>query len=165
MASQVGWRRMANPKIEARKAANLAYIEHKGPYDQVPWETYMGQLYGWARSQKVMPGFHPMAIYYNDPLKTSPEESRSDIGITFKGRAKDQVSVKMRKMPAMKVATISHKGPGSEFKNTYAKLAEWIAEKGYVVSGPPIEVYSKEPEIVNGVTVLYAKVMMPIKKK
>jgi hypothetical protein len=27
---------MANPKLESRKAANLAYIEHKGPYDKVP---------------------------------------------------------------------------------------------------------------------------------
>jgi effector-binding domain-containing protein len=67
--------------------------------------------------------------------------------------------------PAMKVAAISHKGPGSEFKNTYAKLIEWIDKKGYKISGPTIEVYSKKPEVVGGVTVLYAKVMMPVKKK
>jgi effector-binding domain-containing protein len=73
--------------------------------------------------------------------------------------------VKTRKIPAMKVAAISHKSPASEFKNTYAKLTEWIEKKGYEVSGPPIEVYSKKPEVVEGLTVLYAKVMMPIKKK
>jgi effector-binding domain-containing protein len=156
---------MANPKLETRKAANLAYIEHKGPYDKVPWEDYVKRLYGWAKEQKVMPGFYPMAIYHDDPEKTTPEGSRSDIGITFKGRAKEQAGVKTRKMPAMKVAAISHKGPGSEFKNTYAKLTEWIDKKGYKISGPPIEVYSKKPEVVSGVTVLYAKVMMPVKKK
>ena len=156
---------MANPKIEARKSANLAYIEHKGPYGEVPWEDYIGRLYGWAKDQKVMPGFHPMAIYYDEPQKTPPEESRSDIGITFKGRAEERAGVKTRKMPAMKVAAISHKGPGSEFKNTYTKLTEWINKKGYTISGPPIEVYSKKPEVVDGVTILYAKVMMPIKKK
>lgn len=73
--------------------------------------------------------------------------------------------MKIRKMPAMKVATISHKAPGSEFKNTYAKLADWIGKKGYKVSGPPIEVYSKKPEVVGDVTILYAKVMMPVRKK
>jgi effector-binding domain-containing protein len=156
---------MANPKLEARKAANLAYIEHKGPYDKVPWEDYIKRLYGWAKEQKVMPGFYPMAIYHDDPEKTTPEESRSDIGITFKGRAKEQAGVKTRKMPAMKVAAISHKGPGSEFKNTYAKLTEWINKKGYMISGPSIEVYSKKPEVVSGVTVLYAKVMIPVRKK
>ena len=25
---------MTNPKLETRKAANLAYTEHKGPYDK-----------------------------------------------------------------------------------------------------------------------------------
>jgi effector-binding domain-containing protein len=156
---------MANPKLETRKAANLAYIEHKGPYDKVPWEDYIKRLYGWAKEQKVMPGFYPMAIYHDDPEKTTPEEVRSDIGITFKGRAKEQAGVKTRKMPAMKVAAISHKGPGSEFKNTYAKLTEWINKKGYMISGPSIEVYSKKPEVVSGVTVLYAKVMIPVRKK
>jgi len=28
-----------------------------------------------------------------------------------------------------------------------------------------MEIYSKKPDVVNGVTILYAKVMMPIEKK
>jgi effector-binding domain-containing protein len=155
---------MAGPKLESRKGANLAYIEHQGPYDKVPWEDYIKRLYGWAKEQKVMPGFYPMAIYYDDPQKMSPETCRSEIGITFKGTAKERAGVRIRKMSAMKVATISHKRSGSEFKHTYAKLTEWITKKGYVISGPPIEVYSKKPEVVDGVTILTAKVMMPIKK-
>lgn len=155
---------MSNPKIEKRKAANLAYIEHQGPYDKVPWEDYVKRLYSWAKEQKVMPGFYPMAIYHDDMEKTPPEKCRSEIGITFKGRAREQAGIKTRKMSAMSVATVSHKGPGSEFKNTYTKLANWIREKGYRISGPPIEVYSKKPEVIGGVTILYAKIMMPIRK-
>jgi DNA gyrase inhibitor GyrI len=157
--------KMAAPKLESRKAANLAYIEHRGPYDKVPWEDYIKQLYAWAKEQKVMPGFYPMAIYHDDPQQTPPEMLRSEIGITFKGRAKEQASVKIRKLAAMKVAAISHKGLGSEFKNTYAKLAEWIDRKGYRTSGPPIEIYSKKPKVVDGVTILTAKVMMPVSKR
>jgi DNA gyrase inhibitor len=156
---------MVNPRLETRKATNVAYIEHKGPYDRVPWEDYIERLYGWAKEQKVMPGFYPMAIYHDDPEKTSPEECRSDIAITFKGRAKEQTGVKVRRMSAVKVVTISHKGPGTEFRSTYAKLGEWIEKNGYRISGPPIEVYSKKPEVVGGVTVLYGKVMMPVTKK
>lgn len=156
---------MANPKIERRKESDIAYIEHRGPYDQVPWEEYMKRLYGWAKEQKVMPGFHPMGIYCDDPAVTSPEKLRSDIAITFKGNGKPSGGIKTRKLPAMEVATLSHKGPGTEYANTYAKLAQWIAANGYVVSGPSIEVYSKKPEVVDGVMILYAKVMMPVKKK
>jgi hypothetical protein len=32
--------KMMNPKLESRRAANLAYIKHQGPYDKVPWEDY-----------------------------------------------------------------------------------------------------------------------------
>ncbi len=151
--------------MESRKAANLAYIEHRGAYDMVPWEDYIKQLYGWAKEQKAMPGFYPMAIYHDNVEQTPSEMLRSEIGITFKGRAKEQGNVKIRKLAAMKVAAISHKGPGSEFKNTYAKLAEWIEKKGYRSSGPPIEIYSKKPQIVDGVAILTAKVMMPISKR
>ena len=156
---------MSSPKIEVRKAANIAYIEHLGPYDKVPWERYIERLYGWAKGQKVMPGFYPMAIYHDEPKKTPPEKCRSEIAITFKGYGKEQDGVKTRQLPEMTVATISHKGPGSEFEKTYAKLMEWITEKGYMASGPPIEVYSRKPEVVGGVTILYAKVMIPVNKK
>jgi AraC family transcriptional regulator len=154
-----------NPKLESRKATNLAYIENRGPYDAVPWEDYIKRLYTWAKEQKVMPGFHPMATYYDSPEKTPSENLRSDVGITYKGKAREQAGVKIRRLPAMRIATISHKGPGSEFKNTYTKLSEWIEKKGYEISGPAIEVYSKKPEVVHGVTTLYAKVLMPVKKK
>jgi len=117
---------MAGPKLEARKSSDLAYIEHQGPYDKVPWEEYMHRLYGWA---------------------------------------KEGVGIKIKKLPAMKVASISHKGPGSEYANTYSKLMEFVGKNGYEVLGPPMEIYSKKPEVVGGETILYAKVMMPVKKK
>ncbi len=154
-----------SPKFEKRKTANLAFIEHQGPYDNVPWEDYIKRLYSWAKEQRVMPGFYPMAIYHDDPQNCAPEKCRSEIGITFKGRAKEQASIRIRRLPAMNVATISHKGPGSKFKNTYAELSEWIEKKGYKISGSPLEVYSKKPKIVNGVTILFAKIMIPVTKK
>jgi len=156
---------MAGPKLEDRPESMIAYIEHTGPYDKVPWQEYIEKLYGWAKENKVMPGFHPFAIYHNAPQDTKPKDLRSDVAITFKGKGKAGKEVKTKKLPAMKVAALSHKGPGSEFKNTYAKLTDWIAEKGYALSGPPMEIYSKKPEVVKGVTILYAKVLMPVNKK
>lgn len=156
---------MAGPKVEKRKASSVAFIEHSGPYDKIPWDLYMGELYGWAKENKVMPGFHPFAIYYDNPRQKPPEQLRSEVCIGFKGDAKAKGRIHTREMPEMLVSTISHKGPGSEFVNTYARLAKWNEENGYVCTGPPIEVYSKKPEVVNGVTILYAKVMFPVKKK
>jgi AraC family transcriptional regulator len=156
---------MAGPRLEERQASNLAYIETKGPFDKIPWQEYLEKLYGWAKKQKVMPGFYPMGIYLDDPKMVPPEECRTEIAITFKGKAQEESGVKIREMPAMKVASISHKGPGSEFKKTYGTLMEWIEKKGFELSGPPMEIYSKKPEVVGGETILYAKVMLPVKKK
>ena len=89
---------MINPKIESRKAANISYIEHFGPYDGVPWENYIQRLYGWAKKQKVMPGFYPMGIYHDDPQKTSAEKCRSEIAITFKGKGKEENGIRTRRL-------------------------------------------------------------------
>jgi DNA gyrase inhibitor GyrI len=156
---------MVNPKVEARKATSIAYIEHKGGYGKVPWDEYMHKLYGWAKEQKVMPGFFPMAICYDDPSKVAAKNCRSDIAISFKGKAKASPGIKIRKLPAMKVVTLSHKGPGKEFSSSYSKIQAYIADKGYKESGAPIEIYSKRPEVIDGVTIIYAKIMMPVKKK
>jgi AraC family transcriptional regulator len=156
---------MAGPKLEERKASNLAYLEHRGPFDKIPWQEYIEKLYGWAKEQKVMPGFYPMAIYLDDPKIVPPEECRTQIAITYKGEAKEGSGVKTCHMPAMKVASVSHKGPGSEFKKTYRIVSEWIQKKGLELSGPPMEIYSKKPKVVGGETILYAKIMMPVKNK
>ena len=152
-------------KLESRKATKLAYIKHQGPYDKVPWEDYIKRLYGWAKAQEVMPGFYPMAIYFDSPQEVPAEKLRSHIGITFKGNGKGEGGVKTRKIPSMTVATIPHKGPATELKKTYQKLFEWLEKKGYRMCGPPHEIYSKKPRTVRSVTILYAKIMIPIKKR
>ncbi len=106
-----------------------------------------------------------MMFYLDDPKVTPTEKCRTEIAITFKGKAKESSGVKIRQMPAMSVASLSHKGPGSEFNKTYGTLNDWIVKKGYRVSGPPMEIYSKKPEVVDGVTILYAKIMMPVETK
>jgi effector-binding domain-containing protein len=40
-----------------------------------------------------------------------------------------------------------------------------MKEKGYELSACPMEIYSKKPEMVKGEMILYAKIMMPVKKK
>ena len=46
---------MAKPKFENRPETDLAYIEHTGPYNQIPWNEYIPRLYAWQRSRKSCP--------------------------------------------------------------------------------------------------------------
>jgi DNA gyrase inhibitor GyrI len=156
---------MANVKLESRKPMTIAYVEYVGSYGKIPFDKLIGKLYGWAKENKVMPGFHPMGIYHSNPKETPPEECKASIAIPIYGKAKPSDEVKIRKLPAMKVAAYSHKGSASEYQKSYEKMQTWMKEKDYVLAACPIEIYSKMPEVVKGETIIYAKIMMPVKKK
>lgn len=155
---------MAGVKLESRKPLTIAYIEHRGSYGSIPFGEYMGKLYGWAKENKIMPGFHPMGIFMTDPKTTPPKECLTEVAIPIYGKAKGTGGIKIKKLPAMKVASYSHKGPAREYQNSYDKIANWMKEKGYTMAGPSIEVYSKQPETVKGELIIYAKIMFPVKK-
>jgi AraC family transcriptional regulator len=156
---------MAGVKLESRKPITIAYIEHVGSYGNIPFEKYIGQLYGWVKEAKVMPGFYPMGIFHSNPKETPPEKCKTSVAIAIHGKAKPKGEIKIKKLPAMKVAAYSHKGPASEYQNSYDKLESWMQEKGYELAACPMEIYSKKPEMVKGEMILYAKIMMPVKKK
>lgn len=152
------------PKLEERRASKIAYVELRGAYDSLPWAPTIEKLYGWAKKSRVMPGFHPMGIYPDDPKKVPASKRRSRIAITFKGAARGGDGVRIGTLPAMTVASVSHKGPSSAFRETYATLAQWTAEKGLKVAGAPIEIYSKKPITRGGQTIFFAKILFPVKR-
>jgi AraC family transcriptional regulator len=155
----------AKVKIEHRKPLTLAYIEHRGDYGRIPFDEYIGRLYAWTKERRVRPGMQAMGIFYDSPERTPPAQCRCEIGIPVYGDVKPEGDVRVKAMPAMDVATISHRGPSREYSATYRALSEWIALHGYEWVGPSFEVYSKKPTIEKGETILYAKVMAPVRKK
>lgn len=155
---------MAAPKVEKRKPVTFAYVEHVGPYSSIPFHDTIPSLYAWVKDKKLIPGFYPMAIFHSDPKTTPPRECRTDIGITVSGNPRPEGNIKVRRLPEMTVATLSHKGPATEYQRSYDTLHEFVRKKGYVVSGPPMEIYSKRPEAVHGETIIYAKIMFPVRK-
>jgi len=155
---------MAAAKLEKRKAATLAYIEYVGGYGTIPFDKYIPRLYEWVKTKKIMPGFYPICVFHSDPKATPPEKCRTDIAITVKGNPKPEGDIKVRKLPAMTVATLSHKGPGSEYQNSYHVLEQFVEKKGYTMAGPPMEIYAKKPEMVDGQLIIYAKIMFPVRK-
>ena len=155
---------MASVKVESRKPLTIAYIEHTGPYDNIPFDRYIGRLYDWVKEKKVMPGFHPMGIFLDNPKRTPPDKCKCQLAIPVYGKVKGEGDIKIAKLPAMKVAAYSHKDSGKEYQDSYDKINDWIKKNGYTVSGPPIEIYSKKPEMVKGEMIIYAKIMFPVKK-
>jgi DNA gyrase inhibitor GyrI len=156
---------MANIKIQKLKPVKLAYIEHIGRYDEVPYDRYVPRLYEWTKEHKVRPGFKNINVFYDDPQKVNPSECRCWIGIPIKGETTSDNEVKIVEIPEMDVATMKFKGPNSKFKDTYGEISDWMNENGYAWNGPSYEICSKKPKIVNGQMILSSTIHVPIKKK
>jgi len=152
-------------KIQKFKPITLAYIEHIGKYDEVPYDQYVPRLYEWAKQHKVRPGFKNINVFHDDPQKKNPSECRCWIGIPIKNEIIPDHEVQIEKIPEMDVATMKFKGPGSEYKRAYEKINEWLDENDYEWNGPSFEVCSKKPKIENGEMILFTTIHVPIKKK
>ena len=152
-------------KIQKLKPIKKAYIEHIGKYDEVPYDKYVPRLYEWAKENKVRPGFKNINVFHDDPQEKNPSECKSWIGIPIKGNTKSDDEVKIQEMQEMEVATMKFKGPGSEYKNAYQKINDWMNENGFEWAGPSLEVCSKKPKMVNGEMILSTTIHVPIKKK
>lgn len=152
-------------EVAKKEPCKIAYIEHIGEYGKIPFDAIVPKLYAWAKTNKVMPGFQPRGIYYDSPKSVAPEKCRSEIAITFKGEAKGNGEVKTRELPEMEVAIVKFKAPASEFQAAYQKLCEWLDANGYEWAGPAMEIYTKKPAVINGETIIYANIQVPVRKK
>lgn len=156
---------MAVVKLKTIKAQKLAYLEHTGDYGTIPYDRYFGQLYDWAKKNRVRPGFKPMGIFHDNPQKTLPEQCRSEIAIPIFGDAKPDEEIKIKELPSMNVAVIKHKGTSEEYKKTYKTLSDWIAQNGYEWAGPCIEIYTKKPKVKGDLSIMFATIQAPVTRK
>jgi effector-binding domain-containing protein len=152
-------------KIQIFKPVKLAYIEHIGKYDEVPYDKYVPRLYAWAKENKVRPGFKNINVFHDDPQQKNPSECKCWIGIPIKGNVKSDHEVKIEELPEKEVVTMKFKGPGSEYKDAYEKINKWMNVHNYEWDGPSFEICSKKPKMVNGDLILSTTIQVPIKKK
>jgi effector-binding domain-containing protein len=105
-----------------------------------------------------------MGIFLDPPNANTQENLRSEIGIQIYGEARFTDGILIKELPAMEVASISHKGTSAEYPKTYKDLSEWITRHGYEWAGPSIEIYTRKPKLVRGETILFTKIMAPLRK-
>lgn len=152
-------------KVKTIKPMKVAYIDHTGEYDKIPWDNYMEKLYSWAKKHKVRPGFKGIGIYFEDPSTVKHSECRSQIAIPIKGNATSDDDVKIKEIESMEIAESKYYGPSDNIKEIYQEVSEWMDVNGYKWNGPSMEIYSRKPKVKGGKTFLYMIVQIPIKRK
>jgi len=156
---------MVEVKLKKSKACKVAFIEHVGAYDEVPYGDYYDKLFRWAKQKNLSPAGPPMAIFLDRPEEKPPEKRRCEVLIPIEGEAKPEGEIGIREIPSTDVANITHRGRTKDYPKTYEKLHKWIDENGYVYAGPVREIYLSKPKVVRGETLVFTNIQAPIKKK
>ena len=88
-------------KLKKTEPMQVATISHVGPYGEV------GKLYQeiakWLRQKQLKIIGPPFGWFYNNPEKVPAHKLRSEVGILFKGEAKPEGNIKIKKIPAQEV--------------------------------------------------------------
>lgn len=152
------------PEIAATDmdAMTVVYLEKKGPYLETG--KAMGELFTLMGKKELKMRNYPMACYYDDPNKVDPKETRYEVFSEFVGEFKGDKELKVKEIPAQKMAKVLYVGPYDKCEPTYKGLYGWIAKNNYEPCGPSYEKYLNDPSKV-APEELKTEIMVPIKAK
>ena len=148
--------------IKETVALKVVYLEEKGPYSETG--KSMQKLFSLMTKKNLKPSGPPMGIFYDNPEVVKPEETRYEVLSPFIGEFKGDNELKVKELPAQKVAVIIYKGPYEKSATAYKKLFDWLAKNNYAPAGAPMEKYLTLPSQV-APPELKTEILIPVKPK
>ena len=140
----------------------VAYIRYQGTYEDIP--ILLGEVVGFVMAKGLMIMGPPFGIYFNSPQEVPVEELQYELGIPFKGQAEEEGRVKIKTEPEQLVLYTVYKGPYSEAGKAIGALAQHAYQKGYEITGPPMETYISDPNETPEEDLL-TEMAFPVRKK
>ncbi|TET22791.1 MAG: GyrI-like domain-containing protein [Candidatus Cloacimonadota bacterium] len=143
-------------------AITVVYLDKKGPYSET--EKAMEELFVLMGKKNLKMRNQPMGAYYDDPEKVPPEETKYEVLSQFIGEFKGDDELKVKEIPAQKVAMVLYTGPYEKCEPIYKELYSWIAKNNYEPCGPSMEKYLNDPRKIKPEE-LKTEILIPIKLK
>jgi AraC family transcriptional regulator len=136
-----------NVTIEDMPERRVATVHHVGPYSRIS-EAFgrLGAIVGPAGLLRF-PEAAMMAIYYDDPETTPPEQLQSDAGIAVPEGVPLPAGIAEKRLPAGRYARTTHVGPYTQLGDAWTRLmGEWLPKSGHRVgTASSYEVYRNTP--------------------
>jgi AraC family transcriptional regulator len=133
--------------VKETEPTTVAFLKMKGHYNQIP--AAFGTLYGWIMEKGYKPRGAAITVYCNIPGQVSDDELlwelRSQISADVDESGPSGEGLGVKRLGAVRVAAVIHKGPYEKLEETYSALILWVEENGYETSGPPEELYLNDP--------------------
>lgn len=134
--------RIMKKRIEVKDVRSFRVAALRVAASRSEEEEYFKQLFGWLRQKGVRPG-KKLAIFCEKvPEFDSNSVTTYEVCFEIEGTVKTEKGIQIKELPGQRVATLIHNGSRAKILSTYETLIEWIENEGYVVKGPPREVYA-----------------------
>ncbi len=106
---------------------------------------------------------YPMAILHDAEYR----EADVDVEIqkVVKGTYRDTAHVRFKMEPALRYASVIHKGSYECIGEAYEAVASWVADNGYALDGPLFNIYHVNPDTVKSPDDYVTEVCCPVNKK
>jgi DNA-binding transcriptional MerR regulator len=100
-------------------------------------------LYGSLHQQGIQPQGSCMTVWKSNPDTVTDEEL--DVVVPIEPGITPADNLKLITLPSQLVATVTHRGPFSEFQTCHIVLKEWLAANRYALGGSYREIYHTPP--------------------
>jgi len=138
---------IVNVTIKTVAAKRVAYMEHRGPYNECggTWDRFLPELgkRGLLGGENLILG-----LCHNDPEVTPPEDIRYDACVVVDDDFQAEGEIKVQVIEGGEYAVTTHFGPYHQLNLSYAALAgSWLPNSGRELrSAPAYEIYITDPE-------------------
>ncbi len=154
---------MTEPSIKQVDEFTVAFKVMRGDFALIP--QGFGELYGWIEQSGLQPTGMPQAVYLTMPGATPETQAEWELWAPVASGADqagpDENGLGVKQVAPSTMAFAMHVGPYDSVAPTYEELGRWVADHGYVVVGPPRELYYSDPDEVPPSEYL-TEVQMPV---
>ena len=151
-------------KVKRAPSYTVASMMRVGPYSGNMLRSEFTQLVKWAKRRRVRTG-RWILFFIDEPGGRRPlNKLRSEACLQIKGRAVSEGKIRVKKLPAHKVASVTFNPNIISPRLVYSGLYGWLRYAGYKDAGLSREVYEGNPW-TNTRAWANTEVQVPIKRR
>ena len=150
-------------KVKRAPGHTVVSMMRVGPYRRDILRKEFKQLVNWCKKRKIRTGKWLM-YFLDEPSGRRPANKlRSEACLEIKGIARTEGRVKVKKIPAQRVASVTFDPDEVSAELVYSGIYGWLRFAGYKDIGPSRELYEGNPW-TNARAWTKAEAQVPIRK-
>jgi effector-binding domain-containing protein len=149
-------------KVKKTPSYKVASMMRVGPWSQNVLRAEFGKLMKYAKKHRLRTG--KWFFYFLNEPESARGRFRAEACLQISGRAKTEGKIKVKKLPKMRVASVTFNPKTVSPGLVYSGLYGWTRYAGYRRAGASREVYIGNPW-TNARAWANCEVQMPIKRK